>query len=106
MARNMAGQTTLNLTDIEIAYFLGLGDAGLPHRDIAGQVRQSQSAVTCVAQRYDLKTFRGVILPWKSIDELEQRTIVHEVKKNRQRSLPELPTICPTIYPYYSTTAR
>src|SRR4030095_9798928 len=64
----------------------------------AQQVGRSQSAVTRVTQRYDIKTFHRVtppLGPQKSIDEHEQRTIVHQVHKNRQASLFDITNVLP-----------
>ena len=98
MAEKTLGQTSSNLTDVGIGYILGLNNAGLSHQDIADKCSRSQSAVTRIMQRYDIKTFTGVKPPpgpQKAIEEQELRTIVQEVKKNRWSSLSDVINILP-----------
>ena len=96
MAENTSGRSSSNLTDIEIAYILGLSDAGLSHQDIATQCGRSKSTVTRVTQRYNIKSFTGVEPPpgpRKEVDERQRRTLLREVKQNRRSTLSEITNI-------------
>ena len=53
-------RTTVNLSDIEVAYILRMSNAGASQTAISAQIDRSHSAVVNTIKNYDIKTFTGV----------------------------------------------
>ena len=91
-------RTIVNLSDIEVAYILGMSDADASQTAISVQIDHSYSAVTNAIKNYDIKTFAGVAFPSRNpkvFSERESRTLLHVTKKNHRRTLEDITNILP-----------
>jgi transposase len=92
------GRTTANLSDLEVAYILGMSDAGASNTAISAQMSRSRSAVANAIEKYDIKTFTGVTPPPgnpKKLTERQKRTLKHVTRKNRRKTLEDITNILP-----------
>jgi transposase len=93
-----AGRTTPNLSDIEVAYILGMYDAGASKSAIAVQTSRARSTVRDAIKKYDIKTFTGVAPPPgnpKDLSDREARTLLRVTKNNRRKTLEDITNILP-----------
>ena len=106
------GRSTLNLSDIEVAYILEMSDAGASKRAISAQTDRARSAVADAIKKYNIKTFTGVAPPSgnpKVLSERKARTLLRVTKKNRRKTLEDITNILPdkrskrTLQHYLST---
>jgi Transposase/DDE superfamily endonuclease len=92
------GRTTANLSDLEVAYILGMADAGASKSAISVQTSRSRSAVANAIEKYNIKTFTGVPPPPgnpKTVSQREKRTLLHTTRKNRRKTLEDITNILP-----------
>jgi len=92
------GRSTENLTDLEVAYILGLCDGGATTSEIIEKTGRSKSAINKTLTRYDYKTFTGVTPPPgnpKILSERKKRNLVRVVRKHRRKTLSDITNILP-----------
>jgi transposase len=92
------GRTTANLSDLEVAYILGMSDAGASNTAISAQMSRPRSTVANAIEKYDIKTFTGVApLPGnpKKLTEHQKRTLKRVMCKNRRKTLEDITNILP-----------